>query len=265
MNFDFKIYNLLFQAENSHQDDETDDSSSIYDEDLMATLIQELAQIGEVTLVRYVGETMWITFRDGQSALTALQKRSVCICGVTLHFKLKTENWLAQVEEEIELCTTNTVQLCDTPTHTDYNCLGIPKVPPQRPKSPANKPPNRPPLPKSPTPSPKHFPKAGVISVIPELLGKLNKIPPTLPLQQQHHQQTPSGSGSQMSTPAGTPAESMSPPHHESSAAIYEEINEDIVSRTHTFCDLTSNKITHFRMYRSHVNHHHHFHHQCVK
>lgn len=225
--FTFKIINLRFQAENSHQDDEADDSSSIYDEDLMATLIQELAQIGEVTLVRYVGETMWITFRDGQSALTALQKRSVCICGVTLHFKLKTENWLAQVEEEIELCTTNTVQLCDTPNQTDYNCLGIPKVPPQRPKSPANKPPSRPPLPKSPTPSPKHVPKAGVISVIPELLGKLNKIQPTLP-PTPLHQQTLSGSGSQMSTPAGTPVES--PPHQESSSAIYEEINEDIVS-----------------------------------
>lgn len=238
MKFDFKIKDQFFQAENSHQDDEGDDSSSIYDEDLMATLIQELAQIGEVTLVRYVGETMWITFRDGQSALTALQKRSVCICGVTLHFKLKTENWLAQVEEEIELCTTNTVQLCDTPNQTEYNCLGIPKVPPQRPKSPANKPPSRPPLPKSPTPSPKHVPKAGVISVIPELLGKLNKIQPNLPPTplQQHHQQTPSGSGSQMSTPVGTPVESLSSPHQESSAAIYEEINEDIVSIRQNSC-----------------------------
>lgn len=60
---------------------------------------------------------MWVTFRDGQSALTAVQKKSVCICGIQFHFKLKTENWLAHVEREIDLCTTNTVQLC-TPTPT---------------------------------------------------------------------------------------------------------------------------------------------------
>lgn len=48
--------------------------SSIYDESLMAALIQQLAQIGEVTLVRYVGVHMWITFRDGQSALAAARR-----------------------------------------------------------------------------------------------------------------------------------------------------------------------------------------------
>lgn len=55
---------------------------------------------------------MWVTFRDGQSALIAVQKKSICIRGIEFHFNLKTENWLAQVEREIALCTTNTVQLC---------------------------------------------------------------------------------------------------------------------------------------------------------
>lgn len=182
----------------------------------MAALLQELTQIGEVTLVRYVGETMWITFRDGQSALTAVQKRSVCVCGITLHFKLKTENWLEQVEREIELCTTNTVPLCDyqpIATAGDYNCLGIPKVPPQRPKSPQRPaPPSRPPLPKSSSPSqsPKHTPRAGVISVIPDMLGRM-KIDST----------------------ASIPMEGQSPlsPHgDQQSSAIYEEINDDFVS-----------------------------------
>lgn len=201
----------------------------------MAALIQELASIGEVTLVRYVGETMWITFRDGESALKAQALRQLNICDVQLHLKLKTENWLDQVEQEIELCTTNTVKLCDTPTQSvDYNCLGIPKVPPQRPKSPAGRvPPSRPPMPKSPTASPKHHhsapPKAGVISVNPELLGKLNKNQPL-----QHQQQQPlTSNSSQQSTPAGTPGEPhRSPPslsNQESlSSAIYEEINDDV-------------------------------------
>lgn len=51
-----------------------DGGGSIYDESLMAALIQQLAQIGEVTLVRYVGDHMWITFRDGQSALAAARR-----------------------------------------------------------------------------------------------------------------------------------------------------------------------------------------------
>ena len=89
----------------------------------MSALIQELAQIGEVTLVRYVGETMWVTFRDGQSALTAVKQKTVQVCGVTLQLKLKTESWITQVEKEIALCTTNTIQLCDYsgPTQPNYN------------------------------------------------------------------------------------------------------------------------------------------------
>lgn len=77
-------------------------------------IIQELGLIGEVTLVRFVSETMWVTFRDGQSALIAVQKKSIRIRGIDFHINLKTENWLAQVEREIALCTTNTVQLCSS-------------------------------------------------------------------------------------------------------------------------------------------------------
>jgi synaptojanin len=117
-------------------------------------------EIGEVTLVRFVGETMWVTFRDGQSALTAANKRSVRICDTDLTFQLKTENWLKKVEEEILLCTTNTINLCeDVNLQPDYNSLGIPETP-LRPKSPPARPgpPSRPPLPKSPAASPKHHP-----------------------------------------------------------------------------------------------------------
>ena len=77
-------------------------------------IIQELGLIGEVTLVRFVNDTMWVTFRDGQSTLVAVQKKSIRIRGIDFHINLKTENWLAQVEREIALCTTNTVQLCSS-------------------------------------------------------------------------------------------------------------------------------------------------------
>lgn len=77
-------------------------------------IIQELGLIGEVTLVRFVNDTMWVTFRDGQSALTAMQKKSIRVRGIDFIINLKTENWVEQVEREIALCTSNTVQLCSS-------------------------------------------------------------------------------------------------------------------------------------------------------
>lgn len=212
---------------------------------------------------------MWVTFRDGQSALTAVKKKSICISDIEFHFKLKTENWLSQVEREIALCTTNTVQLCtSSPTSKiplidwkiysvrnenqslfiisgDYNSLGIPRKPPNRPKSPPSRPapPIRPPLPKSP----KHAPKAGVISVIPHTNVTNNQTPcgpPPIPPAPVAASQTrssklpsPSGSssGSSNSSPINDnnrslpPIESMNL-NEQQSAAIYEEINDDVVS-----------------------------------
>lgn len=102
-------FRYCFKADTTTDDD---DGPSIYDEDITSNIIHELGLIGEVTLVRFVGETMWVTFRDGQSALTAMKKKALNISGIQFHIKLKTENWVEHVEREIDLCTTNTVQLC---------------------------------------------------------------------------------------------------------------------------------------------------------
>ena len=48
----------------------------IFDDNFMMALLQELSQIGEVILVRFVEDTMWVTFRDGQCALAAAKKGS---------------------------------------------------------------------------------------------------------------------------------------------------------------------------------------------
>uniref|UniRef100_A0A182J0G8 phosphoinositide 5-phosphatase n=1 Tax=Anopheles atroparvus TaxID=41427 RepID=A0A182J0G8_ANOAO len=229
-----------------------EDEGSIYDENLMAALIQELTQIGEVTLVRFVGDTMWVTFRDGQSALIAAQKRSVQVCGVPLSIRLKTENWVEQVEKEIQLCTPNTVSFCEGSLSGtgDYNSLGIPEVP-ARPKSPPTTapggaparpgPPSRPPLPKSPQASPKHQshhhhnPRAGVISLGQQLLQqKVSNVPlvPGPPPQRP----TPPVEEYACSSPitAGSPLHGggAAVPNYSSAVdtgAIYEEINEDLV------------------------------------
>lgn len=242
---------ILIQAANPSAESGDEDEGSIYDENLMSALIQELTQIGEVTLVRFVGDTMWVTFRDGQSALTAAQKQSVQVCGVNLTIKLKTENWIQTVEKEILLCTPNTVSFCDSQVG-DYNSLGIPEVP-SRPKSPPAlnqpplrpAPPGRPPLPKSPQASPKHqpmqhhHPKAGVISLGAEVLmaSKLHQKPavppqPLVPPQSASKTTPPIEEYASSSPILGSPAHGSSgvssPQQQQDTGAIYEEINDDI-------------------------------------
>lgn len=156
---------IVIQAEDKRNPSNTsdDEEDSIYDDNLMAALVQELTQIGEVTLVRFVGETMWVTFKDGQAALTAASKRKVQVCGVNLTIQLKTEDWFKLVEKEILLCTTNCVPLCDNVDGASsdcYNSLGIPSAPETQAKK---GPPSRPPLPKSPNPTPKHQARHQVI------------------------------------------------------------------------------------------------------
>ncbi|XP_037946107.1 synaptojanin-1-like [Teleopsis dalmanni] len=162
-----------------------EDGPTIYDENVMSTLIQELSKMGEVTLVRYVEDTMWVTFRDGESALNAVAKRQTNICGLELHFELKSEDWQHLVDNEIELCTTNTIALCANPQEQAQLINVTPEIP-QRPKQPPARPaPARPPMPMSPKNSPRHLPHVGVISVVPEMLQKPAKPPmPPQPMQQ---------------------------------------------------------------------------------
>lgn len=147
---------VVIQTIDQHNDDDED---SIYDENVTAALVQELAEIGEVTLIRFVGETMWVTFKDGQAALAAVKhKGNLQVCGINLSIKLKTNDWVQHVEKEINLCTTNCVQLCEyQPATEDYNSLGIPLAPNEQANK--KKPPARPALPKSPQATPKHHPR----------------------------------------------------------------------------------------------------------
>ena len=43
----------------------------------MAELLAQLTSFGDVILVRFVGETMWVTFKEGGFALAASQQGSV--------------------------------------------------------------------------------------------------------------------------------------------------------------------------------------------
>ncbi|CAK9805845.1 Synj1 [Anthophora quadrimaculata] len=161
--------------------DELDDMDSVFDENFMMALLQDFSHIGEAILVRFVGETIWVTFRDGQCALSAARKGMTQVCGQTLKLSLKSPNWVQLIEKEIELCSNTTVgQFSSTsplrsPMRAQLEQLEITErgspsrgspnggVPPPRPAPPGR--PAQPP--KSPLQDRKPGPRAGVFSVLP--------------------------------------------------------------------------------------------------
>ncbi|XP_047509184.1 synaptojanin-1 [Pieris napi] len=125
--------------------DEIEDSEdSVFDDNLMSIILQELATYGEVTLVRFVDEhTLSITFRDGQNALAAAQKGTISSSTIPLHVSLKSPNWVDIVKSEVSLCTNNTIPLFgDIPAERPLRSA---------PPTPRRQQPSRPPAP-SPTP-----------------------------------------------------------------------------------------------------------------
>ncbi|CAH2244759.1 synaptojanin-1 [Pararge aegeria] len=124
--------------------DEIDNEDSIFDDNVMSAVLQELATIGEVTLVRFIeDQTLSITFRDGQHALAAAQKGKIMAGGIPLSVSLKSPDWVEIVRSEISLCSNNTIPLFGE----------IPAERPLRsaPPTPRRQQPSRPPAP-SPTP-----------------------------------------------------------------------------------------------------------------
>ncbi|XP_065165114.1 synaptojanin-1 [Atheta coriaria] len=188
---------------------------SVFDDNLMNALLMELSQFGDAILVRFVAETMWVTFRDGQSALQAAARKSLRVLDTELILSLKTPNWVEQAKEEIGLCSSNTIPLYNLSLQ-EYNCLGIPDV--NKPKAPPCRPP--PPSVRSPAPQKKITPKAGVISI------PLKQVPPEMPPPMQPTQAPPIPPSP--SHPVAPPP--ISPPQVDDSG-IYEEINDDIISR----------------------------------
>nr|XP_023020444.1 synaptojanin-1 [Leptinotarsa decemlineata] len=186
------------------EDAPQNEDSSVFDDNLVMTLLEDFAQFGETILVRFVADTMWITFRDGQAVLEAMKKTAgkLQIQDYNLTLSLKTPNWVDQAKEEIGLCSSNTIPLYISPSQSNFNCLGIPEVA----KMPRNIPPSRPPPPavKSSSVYLKRVPpKAGIISMPVKTL--LSSAPPAMP---------PPDLPQQMSQDEG----------------VYEEINDDVIS-----------------------------------
>ncbi|XP_050314325.1 synaptojanin-1 isoform X2 [Anthonomus grandis grandis] len=213
-----------------HCQDAKQEDGMVFDDNIVMILLEEFAQFGETILVRFVADTMWITFREGQSVLEAMKKTGgvIRIQDYDLALSLKAPDWVEKAKEEIELCSNNTISLYSTASQSEYHCLGIPLV--QQKDSSRPSPPSRPPPPSvkmTPISSPIKktlLPRAGVIS-IPVKSTPQPALQPTIVSSAINQ----NGNG----VPSGAPPPNMPPPElpslppRDQEGGIYEEIQDD--------------------------------------
>lgn len=196
--------------------DDQYDISSVFDDNFMTELLQKLSTFGDVILVRFVENVMWVTFKDGASALEAVKNTGLEINSYQLDISLKSSHWIQQTLREINICNDNTI-----PLYTGADLQIDPKALKNE-KRIDNKPvPSRP-------PAPVFKPKAGVFSIPTNLhqplqptlvnsnVEKMEKCsigdqPPPIP--QRNYPQSPAKSQKEPNTaPPPVPARMGAPP-----------------------------------------------------
>uniref|UniRef100_A0A3Q3DEE9 Synaptojanin-1 n=1 Tax=Hippocampus comes TaxID=109280 RepID=A0A3Q3DEE9_HIPCM len=74
-----------------------------FDDALIDELLDKFANFGEVILIRFVEEKMWVTFLEGYSALAALSLSASTVLGKVLDIRLKSPGWIKSLEEEMSV------------------------------------------------------------------------------------------------------------------------------------------------------------------
>nr|XP_033803831.1 synaptojanin-1 isoform X2 [Geotrypetes seraphini] len=74
-----------------------------FDDRLIDELLQQLSSYGEVILIRFVEDKMWVTFLEGSSALSVLKLDDIEVLGRPIQISLKNPDWITQLEEEMNL------------------------------------------------------------------------------------------------------------------------------------------------------------------
>ncbi|KAM6446393.1 synaptojanin-1 isoform 3-T3 [Liasis olivaceus] len=104
-----------------------------FDDNLIDELLQKFATYGEVILIRFVEDKMWVTFLEGSSALNVLHLNGIELLGKTANITLKSPDWIKSLEEEISLervniglpSSTSSTLLCeDAEVTADYDMEG---------------------------------------------------------------------------------------------------------------------------------------------
>ncbi|XP_051871302.1 synaptojanin-1 isoform X7 [Pristis pectinata] len=74
-----------------------------FDDNLIDQLLQQFAAYGDVILIRFVEDKMWVTFLEGSSALAVQKLSGTEVLGRTITICLKNPDWSSRLEEEMSL------------------------------------------------------------------------------------------------------------------------------------------------------------------
>ncbi|XP_077401809.1 synaptojanin-1 isoform X3 [Vanacampus margaritifer] len=74
-----------------------------FDDALIDELLDKFSNFGEVILIRFVEEKMWVTFLEGFSALAALSLSASTVLGKVIDIRLKSPGWIKSLEEEMSV------------------------------------------------------------------------------------------------------------------------------------------------------------------
>ncbi|XP_051541839.1 LOW QUALITY PROTEIN: synaptojanin-1-like [Myxocyprinus asiaticus] len=74
-----------------------------FDDALIDELLDKFANFGEVILIRFVEEKMWVTFLEGYSALAALSLSASTVNGKIIDVRLRSPGWIKSLEEEMSV------------------------------------------------------------------------------------------------------------------------------------------------------------------
>ncbi|XP_014683069.3 synaptojanin-1 isoform X15 [Equus asinus] len=77
--------------------------NNFFDDALIDELLQQFTNFGEVILIRFVEDKMWVTFLEGSSALSVLNLNGKELLGRTITITLKSPDWIKNLEEEMSL------------------------------------------------------------------------------------------------------------------------------------------------------------------
>ncbi|XP_013005204.1 synaptojanin-1 isoform X9 [Cavia porcellus] len=77
--------------------------NTFFDDSLIDELLQQFANFGEVILIRFVEDKMWVTFLEGSSALSVLSLNGKELLNRTITITLKSPDWIRNLEEEMSL------------------------------------------------------------------------------------------------------------------------------------------------------------------
>ncbi|NXY36937.1 SYNJ1 protein, partial [Pomatorhinus ruficollis] len=104
-----------------------------FDDNLIDDLLQKFASYGEVILIRFVEDKMWVTFLEGSSALNVTSLNGIELQGRIININLKNPDWIRSLEDEMNLekiniglpSSTSSTLLCeDAEVTADYDMEG---------------------------------------------------------------------------------------------------------------------------------------------